>query len=99
MEGDPKEQKRVLDPCLPRGYVGELFGVAVEGGGYFGLCRQVAAGLVMGNCSSIECGLGGILLPPLTGRCSLLRRCSAATNFKKTLPSCTQRRSHVKAGI
>ena len=70
MEGDPKEQKRVLDPCLPRGYVGELFGVAVEGGGYFGLCRQVAAGLVMGNCSSVECGLGGFLLPPLTGVCS-----------------------------
>ena len=67
-EGAAGEQRRVLDPCLPRGYEGVLDGVAVSGGGYFGLCRQVAAGIVLGtNCSSLHCGLGGMYLPPLTG--------------------------------
>lgn len=59
---------KVLDPCLPRGYEGELEGVRVSGGGYFSLCRQITAGLVLGNCSAMSCSLAGFSLPPLTGK-------------------------------
>lgn len=66
-QDEVKANMRVSDPCLPLGYQGEMDHIPVSGGGYFGLCRQVAASILMGNCTSLHCGLGGMLLPPLSG--------------------------------
>lgn len=63
-----EERQQVLDPCLPQGYDGSMNGVKVSGGGYFSLCRQVSSGLVAGNCTAQHCGLGGLHLPPLSGK-------------------------------
>ncbi|KAK9818195.1 hypothetical protein WJX72_008615 [[Myrmecia] bisecta] len=55
-----------MDPCLPRGYSGTVNGRPVAGGGYFGLCRQLAANLIAGQCTSPRCPIGnGSVAPPL----------------------------------
>ena len=57
--GDGSAQ--VVDPCLPTGYAAN----EVVGGGNFGLCRAIAAGLLARTCNDTNCPFGEIL--PLEG--------------------------------